>query len=113
MSLKIVPEESEAGQAKEIMNGVNIAWNYSVLSESRNIASILSGTMAGILKVEGVLFGGIFYVCCMLLNSFIIHSALKRDSKYFIENFLYMEFTGGILVYILSWTISYDIIHLF
>ena len=104
-----VPDET-------IYHKPTIASNLRVLSEARNLASVLAGVVAGILRVEGLISGGVCFAISMCLSSLLILASIrgsKSRSLFFEQDFFFSEFFSGLLVFVLTWTLAYDFVHLF
>ena len=106
---------SKLKEDTRIYHTPSIVNNLKVVSESRNLASVLTGIVAGILKVEGIVLGGAFFVLAMCISSLLILASLRgeKTSAYFQHDFFFNELFSGLLVFVLTWTLSYDLVHLF
>ena len=82
---------------------------------SRTFMSIIGGVIAGILGFTG-LSGFILYFLIMAITSvgliakagFQVHSYFDSWNQIILDGFL-----GGLLSFVLFWTFSYDIVHIF
>lgn len=93
----------------------NIAYNQSELMKARGLASVLAGVVAGILRVEGVFSGALFFVLIMLASSLVIKFRVKDVNEYFSDpSSLYTSGLGsGLMGFVLSWTVVFNLCHIF
>ena len=97
----------------------NVVANHMEFSQSRNLAAILAGCVAGILKVEGYIPGAIFYLISMFSSSVLITvkagGSFQRLEDFFTsKKFVFSgEIFSGLLVFVLCWTLAYDLVHVF
>ena len=93
----------------------NISHNQAELMKARGLAAVLAGLVAGILRVEGVIFGSIFYLIAMLASSALVAFAVPRLDEYFAEpKSVHTSGIGsGLMGFILCWTIAYNLCHIF
>mmetsp|Transcript_102851 Transcript_102851/g.245119 ORF Transcript_102851/g.245119 Transcript_102851/m.245119 type:complete len:114 (+) Transcript_102851:82-423(+) len=107
-----VQQKDEEG---EFLQMAALQENMRTLSNCRICAGVMSGCIAGLLKIEGTL-GVLVFIVVTLIHSLMIcvklgfeitgHFPKSRDV--FVS-----QFGGGLLSFILFWTLSYDLVHIF
>ena len=93
----------------------NMAYNHNELMKARGLASVLAGVVAGILRVEGVVYGAIFFVLVMLASSLVVVHHVQKVSDYFAEpaSVYTNGLSSGLMGFVLSWTVVYNLCHIF
>ncbi|XP_004295052.1 PREDICTED: ER membrane protein complex subunit 6 [Fragaria vesca subsp. vesca] len=105
----------EASNDVPTRNAESLQSNMKIVYYSRTFMSIISGVIAGILGFTG-LSGFILYFLIMAITSvgliakagFQVHSYFDSWNQIILDGFL-----GGLLSFVLFWTFSYDIVHIF
>ena len=99
------------------VNKAALVDNVRSLSESRVVAGTLSGCIAGILGIEGFLIGTLFYVLFALGFAFVLSTVVLggQSTKYFAPNegIYFGGLSPGILPFLFSWTLLYNIVWIF
>lgn len=116
----LTPENPGGPQRHEpILLPLNIAMNHHELLQSRTLAAVLAGIVAGILKVEGYVYGGLFFVLAMLLSSALVVLKVYVISFKVAEVFptqsavWFGDLSSGLLSFILCWSLTYCLVHVF
>jgi hypothetical protein len=99
----------------EFLVPANVALNQTELMKARTLASVLAGVVAGTLRVEGVVIGGLFFIFAMLASSALLIFALPRVSDYFAtqQEIYTLGLGSGLMGYVLTWTVVYNLCHIF
>ena len=99
----------------DVFVSANVSDNYGELLRAKSLAAVLAGTIAGILRVEGVLFGILFYYAAMLSCSALVVFTVPRISDFFAESrgVFTAGINSGLMGFILCWTIAYNVCHIF
>mmetsp|Transcript_1746 Transcript_1746/g.4457 ORF Transcript_1746/g.4457 Transcript_1746/m.4457 type:complete len:115 (-) Transcript_1746:20-364(-) len=99
----------------EFLNIQALQHNMRTMGHSRVIAGIVAGCVAGLLKIEGVagLFVFVFVTglhSCMMFAKmgFQVMRYLLKTTDIFTN-----QFSHGLMSFILFWTLSYDIVHIY
>ncbi|CAK9187617.1 unnamed protein product [Ilex paraguariensis] len=108
-------KSSQAINDLPTFNAENMQNNMRVIYYSRTFMSIVGGFIAGIFGFTG-LMGFIFYFLVMAITSvgltakagFSIHSFFDSWNRILLDGFL-----GGLMSFVLFWSFSYDIVHIF
>ncbi|XP_050374017.1 uncharacterized protein LOC126791586 [Argentina anserina] len=108
-------KSSEASNDVPTHNAESLQSNVKIIYYSRTFMSIIGGVIAGILGFTG-LSGFILYFLIMAITSvgliakagFQVHSYFESWNQIILDGFL-----GGLLSFVLFWTFSYDIVHIF
>lgn len=92
--------------------------NYEHVAQIRTMGALLSGLAAGILGLTGIM-GVLFFIISSAATSMTILSfGCGRDGTKFFpkgskELFAFESILGGVMTYILAWTVGYDAIYIF
>jgi len=93
----------------------NIANNNRVVNFSQTLICSIAGTATGILAITG-LYGFVCYFLAYVLASvFLLKKIDFKTETYFpsASSFWVDSISQGFMSFILFWTLSYDIVHLF
>ncbi|CAH9104277.1 unnamed protein product [Cuscuta europaea] len=96
-------------------NAENMQTNMKIIYYSRTFMAIIGGVIAGILGLTS-LMGFIFYFLIMgIVSVGLIAKAKFSVFAYFDSwNRIILDgFLGGLLSFVLFWTLAYDIVHIF
>ncbi|XP_002280085.1 uncharacterized protein LOC100251751 [Vitis vinifera] len=108
-------KSNEATNDMPTFNAENLQSNMKIIYYSRTFLSIIGGVIAGILGFTGFT-GFIFYFLVMAITSvglmakakFSVHSYFDSWNRIILDGFL-----GGLMSFVLFWTLAYDIVHIF
>mmetsp|Transcript_59227 Transcript_59227/g.105228 ORF Transcript_59227/g.105228 Transcript_59227/m.105228 type:complete len:128 (-) Transcript_59227:53-436(-) len=107
-----VQQKDEDG---EFLQAAGFQQNMRTLSHCRIFAGVMAGCMAGILKFEG-LSGVFMFILVTLLHSLMIFVKMGGEAtRHFpkSKDLFVSQFGGGLLSFILFWTLAYDMVHIF
>ncbi|KAJ1284843.1 hypothetical protein BS78_03G236100 [Paspalum vaginatum] len=98
-----------------IIHADNLVSNVKSVNYSRTFLSIISGVVAGIWGLTG-LMGFVFYFIVMMVASlallvkakFSVHTYFDSWNRIILEGVI-----GGLMSFVLFWTFAYDIVHIF
>eukprot|EP00919_Chromeraceae_sp_WS-2016_P016630 GHVR01039733.1.p1 GENE.GHVR01039733.1~~GHVR01039733.1.p1 ORF type:complete len:124 (-),score=7.04 GHVR01039733.1:213-554(-) len=112
----ISPESQTQDNPEERLYIVSsLAHNRRIVNHCRNFAAIVAGLLAGFLGFTGIR-GILVYLAVTFLSSVAMLGVVKFDAKpYFpsCKEVLYGQLLGGILSFILIWTLAYDMAYIF
>jgi len=93
----------------------NVSSNLAELMKARGLAAVLAGVVAGILRIEGVVFGGVFFLTAMLASSALVAWSARPAGDFFAEGGQVFSFglSSGLMGFVLCWTIVYNLCHIF
>ncbi len=93
----------------------NVAMNLGQLMQARSLASVLAGVVAGVMGIEGILVGSLFFFLAMLASSAIVVISVPKLEEYFQDpSSVYTSgIASGLMGYVLCWTISFNLCHIF
>eukprot|EP00386_Alphamonas_edax_P016290 GDKI01049748.1.p1 GENE.GDKI01049748.1~~GDKI01049748.1.p1 ORF type:complete len:116 (-),score=28.97 GDKI01049748.1:97-444(-) len=105
-------------ETNELLLPANIGHNRKLMNHTRTLAAILGGIATGLLGFTG-LSGLFMFVLVTLLSSFFI--AVRADfnpTPYFPppsgwKEVAYSNFTGGLMSFVLFWTLAYNFVYIF
>eukprot|EP00403_Amphidinium_massartii_P039391 CAMPEP_0178442968 /NCGR_PEP_ID=MMETSP0689_2-20121128/38533_1 /TAXON_ID=160604 /ORGANISM="Amphidinium massartii, Strain CS-259" /LENGTH=132 /DNA_ID=CAMNT_0020066721 /DNA_START=27 /DNA_END=425 /DNA_ORIENTATION=+ len=107
-----VQQKEEDG---EFLNVPALQHNLRTLGHARVIAGIVAGCVAGLLKFEGL--AGLFvFVFITALHSCMLFVKMGfQVARHFphMHDVFTNQFSHGLMSFILFWTLSYDIVHIF
>mmetsp|Transcript_11660 Transcript_11660/g.22189 ORF Transcript_11660/g.22189 Transcript_11660/m.22189 type:complete len:114 (+) Transcript_11660:82-423(+) len=89
--------------------------NMRTLNNCRIFGGVMAGCVAGLLKIEGTL-GVLVFIVVTLVHSLMICVKMGFEiSRHFPKSrdLFVSQFGGGLLSFILFWTLSYDLVHIF
>ena len=92
--------------------------NQYQVQMNRILIAVISGVVAGIFRIEGILNGLVFLFFSNVLGSTIMCLSMRTEgvSSYFpggVKDVYLSQNMAGLMTYILVWTLAYDIIHIF
>ncbi|VFQ61003.1 unnamed protein product [Cuscuta campestris] len=112
-----VAKEKSSNEIDELptFNAENMQNNVKIIYYSRTFMAIIGGVIAGVLGLTG-LMGFIFYFLIMGITSvgllakakFSVFSYFESWNRIMLDGFL-----GGLMSFVLFWTLAYDIVHIF
>eukprot|EP00931_Biecheleriopsis_adriatica_P086937 TRINITY_DN61484_c0_g1_i1.p2 TRINITY_DN61484_c0_g1~~TRINITY_DN61484_c0_g1_i1.p2 ORF type:complete len:127 (-),score=31.84 TRINITY_DN61484_c0_g1_i1:50-430(-) len=114
-------KDSKKGQVQqkdedgEFMQIAALQQNLRTLSNCRILAGVMAGCIAGLLRIEG-LSGALVFVTVTLIHSCMIAAKLGFEvTRHFpkTRDVFVSSFSGGLMSFILFWTLSYDMVHIF
>lgn len=111
--VKVNNYKSEDEEMLEI-NEVNLTKNFKILTEIRTFGAINAGILSGLFNVSG-LGGTICYLFVFFLVSiFLIYKTQFKVQRYFLKSstMYYGGIFSDILLYIMIWVISHNIINI-
>ena len=108
----------ESGESSDVNYSVTVLkLNEYQIQMNRLLLAVIAGTVAGILRIEGVMYGVGVFSFWNILGSAIMAVSLGKSSRDYFPNgardvFLSQNFSG-LMTFILVWTLVYDIVHIF
>mmetsp|Transcript_109198 Transcript_109198/g.315524 ORF Transcript_109198/g.315524 Transcript_109198/m.315524 type:complete len:129 (+) Transcript_109198:69-455(+) len=99
----------------EFLNLVALGHNGRTLAHARVFSGVMAGCVAGLLRYEG-LAGVFIFVLVTLLHSAMICAKMGfHTQRHFpkAHDVFVNQSSGGILPFILFWTLSFDMVHIF
>ncbi|CAK9014191.1 unnamed protein product [Durusdinium trenchii] len=107
-----VQQKDEDG---EFLQMAALQQNVRTLTNCRIFAGVMAGCIAGLLKIEGLLGVGVFILVTLIHSlmiaakmEFEVHRHFPKSRDLFVS-----QFGGGLLSFILFWTLSFDMVHIF
>eukprot|EP00930_Biecheleria_cincta_P070547 TRINITY_DN58186_c0_g1_i1.p1 TRINITY_DN58186_c0_g1~~TRINITY_DN58186_c0_g1_i1.p1 ORF type:complete len:134 (-),score=23.90 TRINITY_DN58186_c0_g1_i1:50-451(-) len=99
----------------EFLQMYNLQMNMRTMSNCRIFSGVMAGCIAGLLKIEG-LAGVLVWIVVTLLHSVMIFTKMGFScTRYFPKSrdVFVSQLMGGMMSFILFWTLAYDIVHIF
>ncbi|XP_018494671.1 ER membrane protein complex subunit 6 [Galendromus occidentalis] len=115
MSETKVRKSKEPSGETIVLSDTAMRHNTSVLSFTRTTVSVLSGCSAGILGLTS-LYGFLFYfVTALILWAMLVVKNHNSWQKFLKSRFTFLTHSllGGLFTYILFWTFSYGMVHVY
>uniref|UniRef100_A0A7S2NGN3 ER membrane protein complex subunit 6 n=1 Tax=Zooxanthella nutricula TaxID=1333877 RepID=A0A7S2NGN3_9DINO len=99
----------------EFLNIMALQHNARALAHARVFSGVMAGCVAGLLRCEGL--AGLFvFVFVTLAHSAMIFVKMSfQVQRHFPKphDIFVSSFAGGIMSFILFWTLSFDVVHIF
>eukprot|EP00929_Paragymnodinium_shiwhaense_P122247 TRINITY_DN94877_c0_g1_i1.p2 TRINITY_DN94877_c0_g1~~TRINITY_DN94877_c0_g1_i1.p2 ORF type:complete len:127 (-),score=26.40 TRINITY_DN94877_c0_g1_i1:192-572(-) len=92
-----------------------LAHNMKTMTHCRVFSGVMAGCIAGVLMFEGVA-GILIFVAVTALHSLMIWAKMGfNGARHFptTKDVFTSQFTAGLLSFILFWTLSFDMVHIF
>lgn len=107
-----VQQKDEEG---EFLQMAALQQNMRTLSHCRIFAGVMAGCIAGLLKIEGLLGVAVFIVVTLIHSTMIAAKMGFEITRHFPKSrdLFVSQFGGGLLSFILFWTLSFDMVHIF
>ena len=97
------------------LNDKAVQHNNFIVDYCRTSLAVIAGATAGILGLTG-LYGFVLYLVFSLLMSFMLvaKAGTKWNSYFYSRRALWIDGVfGGLFAYILLWTFTYGMVHVF
>eukprot|EP00923_Selenidium_pygospionis_P054599 GHVN01095157.1.p1 GENE.GHVN01095157.1~~GHVN01095157.1.p1 ORF type:complete len:113 (-),score=10.29 GHVN01095157.1:54-392(-) len=108
------PVEQEL-DSKDPVNVINLAANKRLLNLARSYGAICGGIGAGLLGITG-LAGMLVFIFASIAASLVVLFGLKGSPTQYFESTTQVftdQFFNGFLLFVLFWTVAYDITYVF
>lgn len=98
-----------------VLNEKAVQRNTFILEYCRTSLAVVAGTTAGILGVTGLYGFALYFAFSLLMSLLLVAKAGTRWNCYFqSRRALWLDgMLGGLFAYVLLWTFSYGMVHVF
>merc|ERR1711971_95441 len=90
-------------------------YNARTLANARVLSGVVAGCVAGLLNYGGLSGVGIFLLVTVLHSAMMCANMASDAKRHFLKarDLFISQISGGLLSFILFWTIAYDVVHIF